>query len=116
MIELTLVIVLTLVICKKKVMGIQMICSFFLNVLGKILNDDTALKEYKIDEKNFVVVMVTKVSFSLVLYIFMHVKFLKNIKIPRPVFISEYSLCTSIVADTYLFFKDFKSTLYEPYN
>ncbi|OXB73727.1 UNVERIFIED_CONTAM: hypothetical protein H355_007398 [Colinus virginianus] len=29
---------------------------------GKILNDDTALKEYEIDEKNFVVVMVTKVS------------------------------------------------------
>ena len=28
---------------------------------GKILNDDTALKEYKINEKNFVVVMVTKV-------------------------------------------------------
>lgn len=27
---------------------------------GKILNDDTALKEYKIDEKNFMVVMVTK--------------------------------------------------------
>ncbi|KAK9408053.1 UV excision repair protein RAD23 B like [Crotalus adamanteus] len=27
---------------------------------GKILNDDTALNEYKIDEKNFVVVMVTK--------------------------------------------------------
>ncbi|KAM6289753.1 UV excision repair protein RAD23 homolog B [Aegotheles albertisi] len=27
---------------------------------GKILNDDIALKEYKIDEKNFVVVMVTK--------------------------------------------------------
>ena len=27
---------------------------------GKILNDDTALKEYKIDEKNSVVVMVTK--------------------------------------------------------
>ncbi|XP_035508820.1 RAD23 homolog A, nucleotide excision repair protein b isoform X2 [Morone saxatilis] len=27
---------------------------------GKILNDDTRLKEYKIDEKNFVVVMVTK--------------------------------------------------------
>ncbi|NWX46813.1 RD23B protein, partial [Steatornis caripensis] len=27
---------------------------------GKILNDDTALKEYEIDEKNFVVVMVTK--------------------------------------------------------
>uniref|UniRef100_A0A2D4JQ81 UV excision repair protein RAD23 n=1 Tax=Micrurus lemniscatus lemniscatus TaxID=129467 RepID=A0A2D4JQ81_MICLE len=27
---------------------------------GKILNDDTALDEYKIDEKNFVVVMVTK--------------------------------------------------------
>uniref|UniRef100_A0A673CIJ5 UV excision repair protein RAD23 n=1 Tax=Sphaeramia orbicularis TaxID=375764 RepID=A0A673CIJ5_9TELE len=28
---------------------------------GKILNDDTPLREYKIDEKNFVVVMVTKV-------------------------------------------------------
>ncbi|XP_067278862.1 UV excision repair protein RAD23 homolog B [Pseudorasbora parva] len=27
---------------------------------GKILSDDTALKEYKIDEKNFVVVMVAK--------------------------------------------------------
>ncbi|XP_013888547.1 UV excision repair protein RAD23 homolog B [Austrofundulus limnaeus] len=27
---------------------------------GKILNDDTPLKEYKMDEKNFVVVMVTK--------------------------------------------------------
>ncbi|MBN3303623.1 RD23B protein, partial [Amia calva] len=27
---------------------------------GKILNDDTALKEYRIDEKNFVVVMVSK--------------------------------------------------------
>lgn len=32
------------------------------NFSGKILNDETALKEYKIDEKNFVVVMVTKVS------------------------------------------------------
>uniref|UniRef100_A0A3P8URV9 UV excision repair protein RAD23 n=1 Tax=Cynoglossus semilaevis TaxID=244447 RepID=A0A3P8URV9_CYNSE len=29
---------------------------------GKILNDDSLLKDYKIDEKNFVVVMVTKVS------------------------------------------------------
>ncbi|XP_042198583.1 UV excision repair protein RAD23 homolog B isoform X2 [Callorhinchus milii] len=27
---------------------------------GKILNDDTQIKDYKIDEKNFVVVMVTK--------------------------------------------------------
>lgn len=36
------------------------------NFLGKILNDDTALKEYKIDEKNFVVVMVTKVSLSVI--------------------------------------------------
>ncbi|NXN65265.1 RD23A protein, partial [Himantopus himantopus] len=27
---------------------------------GKILNDGTPLEEYKIDEKNFVVVMVTK--------------------------------------------------------
>uniref|UniRef100_A0A673CSA7 UV excision repair protein RAD23 n=1 Tax=Sphaeramia orbicularis TaxID=375764 RepID=A0A673CSA7_9TELE len=31
---------------------------------GKILNDDTPLREYKIDEKNFVVVMVTKVCIS----------------------------------------------------
>ncbi|CAL8255822.1 unnamed protein product [Merluccius merluccius] len=31
---------------------------------GKILNDDVPLKEYKIDEKNFVVVMVTKTSAS----------------------------------------------------
>jgi|UPI0000F4E242 hypothetical protein len=38
-------------------------------LLGKILSDDTALKEYKIDEKNFVVVMVTKVSFMLLLYL-----------------------------------------------
>lgn len=29
--------------------------------LGKILNDDIPLKDYKIDEKNFVVVMVAKV-------------------------------------------------------
>ena len=29
---------------------------------GKILQDDTPIKEYKIDEKNFVVVMVSKVS------------------------------------------------------
>uniref|UniRef100_A0A3Q3W3W4 UV excision repair protein RAD23 n=1 Tax=Mola mola TaxID=94237 RepID=A0A3Q3W3W4_MOLML len=31
---------------------------------GKILDDDTPLKEYKIDEKNFVVVMVTKVTLA----------------------------------------------------
>lgn len=29
--------------------------------LGKILEDDTALKEYKINDKNFVVVMASKV-------------------------------------------------------
>lgn len=34
---------------------------FSLDGPGKILNDDVPLKEYKIDEKNFVVVMVTKV-------------------------------------------------------
>uniref|UniRef100_H3BFX5 UV excision repair protein RAD23 n=1 Tax=Latimeria chalumnae TaxID=7897 RepID=H3BFX5_LATCH len=31
---------------------------------GKILNDDVSLQDYKIDEKNFVVVMVMKVGFS----------------------------------------------------
>lgn len=72
-------------------MGLQIMCPFFLNVLGKILNDDTALKEYKIDEKNFVVVMVTKVSLTLALYIFMHVRFVFvfvfYIMIPIPAFI-----------------------------
>lgn len=34
---------------------------FFCLFSGKILSDDTALKEYKINEKNFVVLMVTKV-------------------------------------------------------
>lgn len=46
----------------KSVINLCLICCFCLNVSGKILNDDTPLKEYKIDEKNFVVVMVTKVS------------------------------------------------------
>lgn len=40
----------------------QFLNSYPFNFPGKILNDETALKEYKIDEKNFVVVMVTKVS------------------------------------------------------
>jgi len=31
---------------------------------GKILQDDTPIKDYKIDEKNFVVVMVSKVRFQ----------------------------------------------------
>lgn len=31
---------------------------------GKILQDDTPIKDYKIDEKNFVVVMVSKVRSS----------------------------------------------------
>lgn len=39
-------------------------CGLIFWYTGKILNDDTALKEYKIDEKNFVVVMVAKVSLS----------------------------------------------------
>ena len=34
-------------------------------VLGKILNDDQPLSVYQIDEKGFVVVMVTKVKNSL---------------------------------------------------
>jgi hypothetical protein len=29
---------------------------------GKILSDDSPIKEYKIDDKSFVVVMVTKVG------------------------------------------------------
>lgn len=32
---------------------------------GKILQDDTPIKDYKIDEKNFVVVMVSKVHFRI---------------------------------------------------
>lgn len=39
----------------------RIVTHFFSFFPGKILNDDTALKEYKISEKNFVVVMVTKV-------------------------------------------------------
>ena len=37
---------------------------FFLNFIstGKMLNDEQTLSEYKIDEKGFVVVMVTKVK------------------------------------------------------
>lgn len=34
---------------------------------GKILQDDTPIKDYNIDEKNFVVVMVSKVSFRFLL-------------------------------------------------
>ena len=34
---------------------------------GKILSDDVPIREYRIDEKNFVVVMVTKVGPPLVL-------------------------------------------------
>uniref|UniRef100_A0A4W3H442 UV excision repair protein RAD23 n=1 Tax=Callorhinchus milii TaxID=7868 RepID=A0A4W3H442_CALMI len=37
---------------------------------GKILNDDSQLKEYNIDEKNFVVVMVTKRLNAPFLYVF----------------------------------------------
>uniref|UniRef100_A0A8C2DBU8 UV excision repair protein RAD23 n=1 Tax=Cyprinus carpio TaxID=7962 RepID=A0A8C2DBU8_CYPCA len=37
---------------------------------GKILQDDTPIKEYKIDEKNFVVVMVSKVRDLTILRIF----------------------------------------------
>lgn len=43
--------------------------NYLFNFPGKILNDDTALNEYKIDEKNFVVVMVTKVSYCLYFYL-----------------------------------------------
>ena len=68
---------------------------------GKILNDDTALKEYKIDEKNFVVVMVTKVSFSLLVYIFIHVSLKKKSQVfLYTYFLSENSIYTSIVACT----------------
>ena len=34
---------------------------------GKILSDDSAIKEYKIDDKSFVVVMVTKVGIARVI-------------------------------------------------
>lgn len=55
-----------------------------MNVTGKILNDDTQLKDYKIDEKNFVVVMVTKVSVSL-----FRVFFFKN----RTSFVAQMRVC-----------------------
>lgn len=42
-------------------LSVDKLISSCLLLEGKILNDDTALKEYKIDEKNFVVVMVAKV-------------------------------------------------------
>lgn len=36
---------------------------------GKILQDDTAIKDYNIDEKNFVVVMVSKVSLPAIFFV-----------------------------------------------
>lgn len=56
---------------------------FFLNVLGKILNDDTALKEYKIDEKNFVSSYGDKSKFQPLVYIFIHGNLKKD---PKSVF------------------------------
>lgn len=41
-----------------EVKSIEIVFRFF---LGKILEDDTALKEYKINDKNFVVVLPSKV-------------------------------------------------------
>lgn len=38
---------------------------FLVSLLGKILNDESPLKEYHIVEPNFVVVMVTKVRMNL---------------------------------------------------
>lgn len=50
-------------------------------ISGKILNDDIPLKEYKIEEKNFVVVMVTKVGlfpneYLLIEWIYINILFL----------------------------------------
>lgn len=39
---------------------------------GKILEDDTALKEYKINDKNFVVVMASKVCQMQFILVFGH--------------------------------------------
>lgn len=36
---------------------------------GKILQDDTPIKDYNIDEKNFVVVMVSKVSLPCIFFL-----------------------------------------------
>ena len=44
---------------------LSIILVVFSIVLGKILNDDQPLSVYQIDEKGFVVVMVTKVKNSL---------------------------------------------------
>lgn len=38
---------------------------------GKILQDDTPIKDYNIDEKNFVVVMVSKVSLVWFLFLWL---------------------------------------------
>uniref|UniRef100_A0A8C4NFR8 UV excision repair protein RAD23 n=1 Tax=Eptatretus burgeri TaxID=7764 RepID=A0A8C4NFR8_EPTBU len=51
---------------------------------GKILNDDTPLKEYKIDEKNFVVVMVTKVSCTGICYFTHPLSTLSCVVAPKP--------------------------------
>lgn len=47
----------------------QAIVSFF---LGKILEDDTAIKEYKINDKNFVVVVASKVCQVQFILVFGH--------------------------------------------
>lgn len=36
----------------------------FLGYIGKILEDEKQIAEYKIEEKNFVVIMVNKVCFN----------------------------------------------------
>ncbi len=50
-----------LFLSSRQVEPLRVVTHFSVFFSGKILNDDTALKEYKINEKNFVVVMVTKV-------------------------------------------------------
>lgn len=42
------------------------VSSYCFYYLGKILDDEKTIDSYKIEEKNFVVIMVTKVSFSVV--------------------------------------------------
>lgn len=47
--------------------------NWFCSFSGKILDDEKKIGEYKIEEKNFVVVMVTKVSYCCRMFVLLRV-------------------------------------------